>query len=190
MNAGEGKTMIGKSVKIVGDLSGSEDLTMDGELQGTIRLPGARLTIGPAARVRGDVAAKDIVIFGRLEGDIRAVGRVELRASALVQGNIFAGSLSMEENAAFRGEVDPSRAGEPIPERASPPAPPVAAARPSAPASYLPADGSGISIARGPTQLPAALAAVAAAHTAATETARGGDEDASQPAPLFAETEV
>ena len=71
--------MIGKSVKIVGDLSGSEDLVMDGELQGTIRLPGARLTIGPAARVRGDITAKDIVVFGRLDGDIRAVGRVELR---------------------------------------------------------------------------------------------------------------
>src|ERR1700733_14785036 len=99
MNASEGATMIGKSVKIVGDLSGSEDLVMDGELQGTIRLPGARLTIGPAARVRGDIAAKDVVVFGRVEGDIRGTGRVELRASALMQGNVYAASLSIEEHA-------------------------------------------------------------------------------------------
>jgi cytoskeletal protein CcmA (bactofilin family) len=175
MNAGEGTTMIGKSVKIVGDLSGSEDLVMDGELQGTIRLPGARLTIGPAARVRGDITAKDIVVFGRLDGDIRAVGRVELRASALVQGNIYAGTLSIEENAAFRGQVDPSRAGEPTPER------PVAASRPSAPA-----ESSGASIARGPTQLPAAVVTVAAS----TEPARGNDKDAGRVAPLFAETKA
>ena len=165
--------MIGKSVKIVGDLSGSEDLVMDGELQGTIRLPGARLTIGSAARVRGDIAAKDVVVFGRLDGDIRALGRVELRASALVQGNIFAGTLSIEDNAAFRGQVDPSRAGEAIPER------PAAASRPSTAVSSVPAAGSGTAIARGPTQPPAAA-----------EPARSDDKDAGQAAPLFAGTEA
>jgi cytoskeletal protein CcmA (bactofilin family) len=117
MTTVENATMIGKSVKIHGELSGSEDLIMDGELHGTIRLPGARLTIGPAARVHGDIAAKEVVIFGRLDGDIRATGRVELRASALMQGNIYAGTLSIEENAAFRGQIDPTRAQEPMPER-------------------------------------------------------------------------
>jgi cytoskeletal protein CcmA (bactofilin family) len=119
MTTVENATMIGKSVKIRGELSGSEDLIMDGELHGTIRLPGARLTIGPAARVHGDIAAKEVVIFGRLDGDVRATGRVELRASALVQGNVYAGSLSIEENAAFRGQVDPTRAQEPMPERSA-----------------------------------------------------------------------
>jgi len=117
MNTVENATMIGKSVKIHGELSGSEDLVMDGELHGTIKLPGNRLTIGPAARVRGDIAAKDVVVFGRIDGDIRATGRVDVRASALMQGNIYAGSLSIEENAAFRGQVDPARAQEPMPER-------------------------------------------------------------------------
>ena len=132
MTTVENATMIGKSVKIHGELSGSEDLIMDGELHGTIKLPGARLTIGPAARVHGDIAAKDVVIFGRLDGDIRATGRVELRATALMQGNIYAGSLSIEENAAFRGQVDPTRAQEPIPERSATvsSAPPPASAAP------------------------------------------------------------
>ncbi len=119
MNAAENTAMIGKSVKIVGDISGNEDLVMDGDLQGTIRLPGARLTIGPAARVRGDVFAKDVVVFGQLDGDIHAPGRVELRATARLLGNIFASSLMIEENAAFRGRVDPSRAQEPAPERST-----------------------------------------------------------------------
>jgi len=132
MTTVENATMIGKSVKITGELSGSEDLIMDGELHGTIRLPGNRLTIGPAARVRGDIAAKDVVVFGRVDGDIRATGRVELRATALIQGNVYAGSLSIEENAAFRGQVDPTRAQEPIPERSTTvsSAPPPAASAP------------------------------------------------------------
>jgi cytoskeletal protein CcmA (bactofilin family) len=138
MNASEGTTIIGKSVKILGDLSGSDDLVMDGELHGTIQLPGARLTIGPAASVRGDISAKDVVIFGRLEGDIRTTGRVELRASAMVQGNIYAGSFSIEENAVFRGQIDPSRAGEPMPERSA-----AVNSRPAVPASYSPTEADG-----------------------------------------------
>ncbi|HZL28359.1 MAG TPA: polymer-forming cytoskeletal protein [Acidobacteriaceae bacterium] len=130
MTAVENATIIGKSVKIHGELSGSEDLIMDGELHGTIKLPGARLTIGPAARVHGDIAAKDVVIFGQLDGDVRATGRVELRASALMQGNIYAGSLSIEENAVFRGQADPTRAQEPMPERSVK----ISSASPAAPA--------------------------------------------------------
>lgn len=143
MNAAEGTTIIGKSVKITGDLSGSEDLIMDGELQGTIQLPGARLTIGAAARCRASILAQDVVVYGRLEGDIRAKGRVELRSAALVQGNIYAGTISIEDGAAFRGKIDPSRSGEPLPE-------PVA----TAPVTTMPL--------RPGSHLPAALAAVAA----------------------------
>jgi cytoskeletal protein CcmA (bactofilin family) len=117
MNTAEGTTLIGKSVKIVGELSGSEDLVMEGEITGTIRLPGGRLVIGRDGRVRGDVVAKEVVILGRMEGDIRATGRAELRSSAVVLGNVFAGSLSIEENAMCRGQIDPSRAQEPLPER-------------------------------------------------------------------------
>jgi cytoskeletal protein CcmA (bactofilin family) len=189
MNAVDATTMIGKSVKIYGELSGSEDLVMDGEVQGTIKLPGGRLTIGPQARVRGDIAAKDVVVFGRLDGDIRATGRVDLRASALMQGNIYAASFSMEENAALRGDVDPSRAGEPMPERPAV-APLAVVSRPSAPASYSPADGFGASLPRSSTQLPAALAAVAAARTGVTETVAAGSADKGQSTPLFAETEA
>ncbi|HEY5328680.1 MAG TPA: polymer-forming cytoskeletal protein [Acidobacteriaceae bacterium] len=143
MTAVGNATIIGKSVKIHGELSGSEDLIMDGELHGTIRLPGARLTIGPAARVQGDIAAKDVVIFGQLDGDVRAAGRVELRASAVMQGNVYAGSLSIEENAVFRGQADPTRAQEPMPERPAKisPASPPALVRPAKPVFVEPEEG-------------------------------------------------
>jgi len=171
MNAGEGTTVIGKSVRIVGDLSGSEDLQLDGELQGTIQLPGSRLTLGASARVHGDAIAQEVIVLGRVEGDIRAKGRVELRASSVVQGNIYAGTLSMEENAVFHGQVDPSRAGESLPER--------------------PAAGTGTASGSPSrtTPFPAALAAVAAGRSPLMESASGG-EGSRSPAPLFAKTEV
>ncbi len=140
MNATEGTTVIGKSVKILGDLSGSEDLLLDGELQGTIQLPGTRLTIGASARCRASILAHDVIVYGKLEGDIRAKGRVELRNACMVQGSIFAGSFSMEDGAAFRGNIDPSRSEEPLP--ASVEATPAATGPtplPLRPVSHLPA---------------------------------------------------
>jgi cytoskeletal protein CcmA (bactofilin family) len=163
MNTAEGTTLIGKSVKIVGELSGSEDLVMEGEIIGTIRLPGGRLVIGRDGRVRGDVVAKEVVVLGRMEGDIRATGRAELRGSAVVLGNVFAGSLSIEENAMCRGQIDPSRAQEPLPGRS-------AAAIVSRPSGYSHSDDRGIAL---------------------TAPAPEGDrEGTKQSAPLFAGTEA
>jgi len=174
MTTVENATMIGKSVKINGELSGSEDLIMDGELHGTIRLAGARLTIGPAARVYGDIAAKDVVIFGRVDGDIRATGRLELRASAWMLGNIYAASLSIEENATVQGQIDPTRAQEPIPER-----PAVVASAPAKPVR-VPAAAA----------RPAAPAAVAAERINPAESIVAEPEEGTPSAPLFAETKA
>jgi cytoskeletal protein CcmA (bactofilin family) len=106
MNQAEGSTIIGKSVVLRGELSGEEDLTMDGSIVGTITLTGSRLTIGPNAKVVGDLSARDIVIFGSLKGNIHATGRVDLRQTALVNGDILASRLSIEENAMLKGHVE------------------------------------------------------------------------------------
>jgi cytoskeletal protein CcmA (bactofilin family) len=106
MNPAEGSTVIGKSVVIRGELSGEEDLTMDGNIEGTITLAGNRLTIGPNAKVLADVKVRDVVIFGSLKGNINATGRVDLRQSALVSGDILASRLSIEENATLKGRVE------------------------------------------------------------------------------------
>ena len=110
MNPTEGSTVIGRSVTIRGEVTGKEDLYMDGVVEGTIALPGSRLTVGPNARVMADVDARDVVVFGAIEGNLRASGRIELRASAVVNGDIVAARLSIEENAAIKGRVDLSEA--------------------------------------------------------------------------------
>src|SRR5215469_547042 len=99
MKPAEGSTVIGKSVTIKGELSGSEDLYMDGDIEGTITLPNHALTVGPNARVLADIRVRDVIIFGRVTGNLYSSWRVELRHSAVVSGDILAGRLSIEENA-------------------------------------------------------------------------------------------
>jgi cytoskeletal protein CcmA (bactofilin family) len=106
MKPAEGSTVIGKSVTIRGEISGKDDLYLDGLLEGTITLPDSRLTIGPNARITADLSAGDVVIYGFVEGNIRAAGRIELRDSAVVKGDIVAERLSIEENASMKGKVD------------------------------------------------------------------------------------
>jgi len=106
MKPADGSTVIGKSVAIRGEVSGKEDLYLDGVVEGTITLTDGRLTVGPNARVMADIQVKDAIVFGYVQGDIRASGRIELRESAVVAGNIHAGRLSVEENARLQGRVE------------------------------------------------------------------------------------
>lgn len=101
-----GLARIGKTVVIRGELKGSEDLIVDGHLEGTINLSDSRLTIGPSAHVAADLSAKDVLILGRLQGNIVATGRVEMRAGSVVEGDVRALRLAVEDNAVFRGKVD------------------------------------------------------------------------------------
>jgi len=97
---------IGKSVVICGEVKGSEDLIVDGRVEGTVSLSESRLTIGPNAHVAADLTAKDVLILGHLQGNVVASGRVELRAGCVVEGDIRALRLAVEDNAVFRGKVD------------------------------------------------------------------------------------
>jgi cytoskeletal protein CcmA (bactofilin family) len=106
MKPTEGSTVIGKSVIIRGDLSGNEDLYLDGDIEGTITLAESRLTIGPNARVRANITVRDVIVLGDLIGNVQATGRVDLRQSASVNGDILAGRLSIEESAILKGRVE------------------------------------------------------------------------------------
>ncbi len=97
---------IGKSLQVRGEVRGSEDLVVDGFVEGTITLSGSRLTIGANAKVHANVAARDVIILGQLNGNIAATGRVELRSGASLVGDIQASRLSIEENSGFSGKVD------------------------------------------------------------------------------------
>ena len=97
---------IGKTVVICGDVKGSEDLILDGRVEGTVNLSESRLTIGPNAIVIADISAKDVLILGQVKGNVLANGRVELRAGCSVEGDICALRLVVEDNAVFQGKVD------------------------------------------------------------------------------------
>lgn len=111
MKPAEDSTVIGKSVIIRGDISGSEDFYLDGEIQGTVTMPGNRVTVGPNAHVLADLEVRDIVVSGHIEGNIRASGRVDLRQTAVVHGDIYTSRLSIEEKASIQGRVDVGAAG-------------------------------------------------------------------------------
>ena len=100
---------IGKSVIIKGELSGSEDLYVDGQVEGSIELSGNRLIIGPHGQVRANVNAKGVIVQGKLEGNIRAGERAELTKSAIAVGDIVTQRVAIEEGAYFKGKVDIQR---------------------------------------------------------------------------------
>jgi cytoskeletal protein CcmA (bactofilin family) len=120
---------IGKSVVVKGELSGSEDLVVDGEVEGSIALRGQSLTIGPNGRVRANVEARNVILHGRVDGDIHASERVELRKSASLSGDITTARISIEDGAFFKGTIDIQKP-EPAPKIE--PRPPVTAAVPAA----------------------------------------------------------
>lgn len=97
---------IGKTVVIRGEVKGGEDLTIDGRVEGTIQLPDHRLTIGPNAEVAADLSARDVLVLGKVKGNVIASGRVELRAGCLIEGDVRALRLAIEDNAVLRGKVD------------------------------------------------------------------------------------
>jgi len=97
---------IGKTIVICGEVKGSEDLVLDGRVEGTVNLAENRLTIGANANIAADLTAKDVLILGRVQGNIVASGRVELRSGCNLQGDIRALRLAVEDNAIFHGKVD------------------------------------------------------------------------------------
>ena len=99
-------TLIGKSVVIKGELSCSEDLYIDGQVEGTINPKGNRLTIGPNGRVKANINACAVVVQGKLEGNIQASDRVDLKQSAVVKGDIATQRISIDEGAYFKGGVN------------------------------------------------------------------------------------
>lgn len=97
---------IGKSVVVKGELSGSEDLYLDGEVEGSIELRDHSLTVGPHGRVKANVHAKDIVVHGKVEGQVHGTERVELKKSAVLAGDIITQRIIIEDGAYFKGAID------------------------------------------------------------------------------------
>ena len=126
---------IGKSVVIKGELNGSEDLTIEGHVEGTIQLRDHVLTIGPNGRIKAQVFAKAVIVLGEVTGNVTASEKVDIRDNGSVDGDIVSPRVAIAEGAHFRGSVDMQRKGDGK-------AQPAAAAKPAAqpqPAAAQPA---------------------------------------------------
>jgi cytoskeletal protein CcmA (bactofilin family) len=102
---------IGKSVVIKGELNGSEDLTIEGHVEGTIQLKEHVLTIGPNGRIKAQVFAKSVVVLGEVTGNVTASDKVDIRDNGSVDGDIISPRVAIAEGAHFRGSVDMQRKG-------------------------------------------------------------------------------
>lgn len=124
------KVNIGKSVIIKGELSGSEDLTIEGQVEGKIELRQNVLTIGPNGRIKAEVNAKAVIIQGEVIGNITATEKVDIRDAGSVDGDLAAPRIAIADGAHFRGSIDMKTAGS------------GAAAKPSQPAQTPPVPAS------------------------------------------------
>lgn len=97
---------IGKSVLIRGELTGSEDLYLDGEIEGTINLRDHKLVIGPNGKIKATITAREIVVHGKVEGNVAASERVELKRASSLTGDIKTHRIVIEDGALFKGGVD------------------------------------------------------------------------------------
>jgi cytoskeletal protein CcmA (bactofilin family) len=106
-----GPVNIGTSVIITGELTGSEDLTIEGPVEGRIELRQNVLTIGPNGKIKAQVFAKSVIILGEVTGNVTASEKVDLRDNGSVDGDIAAPRVAIAEGAHFRGSIDMQRAG-------------------------------------------------------------------------------
>ena len=115
---------IGKSVVIKGELSGSEDLTIEGHVEGRIDLKDHLLTIGPNGKIKAEVFAKAVVVLGEVTGNVTASEKVDIRDNGSVDGDIASPRVAIAEGAHFRGSVDMQRQGGAKPQQPQPQAKP------------------------------------------------------------------
>ena len=104
--ASRAPAQVGKSIKFKGEISGSEDLFVDGEVEGNIELRDNALVVGPNGNVRAQIKARAITVQGRLEGNVQAGERIEIRKTGSLEGDLVTPRIVIEDGAVFRGSID------------------------------------------------------------------------------------
>lgn len=113
----EEPSTISAGLKIKGEITGTSDLTIDGETQGKVRLTNGRVTVGPKGRVIADIDAREIVVNGTVQGNLKASDSVRLGPSGQVEGSILTARIGIDDGARLRGNVEMIRAGETLESR-------------------------------------------------------------------------
>jgi cytoskeletal protein CcmA (bactofilin family) len=105
-------TRVAPSITVKGELSGREDLFFDGTLEGRICMPDSRIVVGPNGRVQADIEASEIIVEGRVAGNLRGQRRVELRRTSQVRGDVTTERIAIQDGAQFHGRVEVVRGEE------------------------------------------------------------------------------
>ena len=104
---------IGKGLFVKGEIGGSESLFIDGKVEGSINLPGNRVTVGRNGQVSATITAREIVVLGKVRGNVSATDRVDIRAEGALTGDVSAARISIEDGAFFKGGIDIRKADAP-----------------------------------------------------------------------------
>jgi cytoskeletal protein CcmA (bactofilin family) len=100
---------LGSSLQVKGEITGTEDLVIDGAVEGLIHLDERKLTVGTTAKVTADIDARDVVVYGYLKGNVRAKGRVEIKKDGAIIGNLTTAQIMIEDGADFKGSIEIDR---------------------------------------------------------------------------------
>jgi cytoskeletal protein CcmA (bactofilin family) len=103
---------IGKSLVVKGEVTGSESLFIDGKVEGSINLPGNRVTVGRNGQVAASIGAREVVVLGKVKGNVTASDRVDIRAEGSLTGDVIAQRISIEDGAFFKGGIDIRKPGK------------------------------------------------------------------------------
>ncbi len=106
LNSSQEQATIGKSLVIKGEVTGSESLYIDGRVEGAINLPGNRVTVGRNGQVQANVNAKEVVVLGKVKGNVTASDRVDIRNEGSLSGDVVCQRISIEDGAYFKGGID------------------------------------------------------------------------------------
>ena len=100
---------LGSSLQVKGEITGTEDLLIDGSVEGLIHLDERKLTVGTTAKITADINARDVVVYGYVKGNVHATGRIEIKKDGSVIGNLTTAQIMIEDGADFKGSIEIDR---------------------------------------------------------------------------------
>jgi cytoskeletal protein CcmA (bactofilin family) len=107
-----GTARLGASLHVKGEITGNEDLAIDGSVEGLVHLEDRKLTVGASARVTADVIAREVVVYGNVKGNLRARDRIEIKKDGSVVGDLTTARIMIEDGAYFKGSIEIDKAGD------------------------------------------------------------------------------
>jgi len=111
---------LGASLHLKGEITGNEDLSIDGTVEGLVQLNDRKLTVGATAKVTADIIAREIVVYGSVKGNLRAKDRIEIKKDGSVVGDLTTARIMIEDGAYFKGSIEIDKGGEAGKEREKP----------------------------------------------------------------------